>query len=750
MGIVQDLFVIALRHMVQAAGCTAADKAMDFVIDRFTNHGAKLHKALNTANDRAWRTLESSLTGPSMWDFVFKSAEDKAIEEELRVFLDSSTQLRNIAKDNNLSQKCLQELRAARQQGLLHGAQTNPSDLAQSTGGFAMLSEPQAVLDAEWNFVLRIAAELHKANHINLAGVLRLRPNQGSPVLVRAVKYFFRREIETDAALFQGLTISKLDDLSEQHKKGLDAMQRILDKQSEQFANVLDRIASVEGKIDEWMQQQAAWMTKAMDLIQKLNMQEREIRPADSMSIRGDQERQFVKLLIKEYRAWPEEKRRGFPNVLVNVGKLEVATGEFEAAEQDFRDAATLLAIEKKAEAEAHFNAYQAALEQKKWTEALTSLKEAVARDRERFAPFPLNDYEPQRILGAGGFGVVFLCKHPHMHNPRVIKSLRLADLDRDVKELFSEATTLETLEHPSIIRMTNCGFADTARTRPYLEMEFFDGVNLESYVETNGPMSYADVLAIARPVAEALQTAHNSGIFHRDVKPANILVRRHDDKWRVKLIDFGLAIRPDSFAGKASTQGPTTQTIASKSIAGTMHYAAPEQMGEAPSVPIGPHSDVFGFGRTCYFTLFGTPKPDEVDREKMPNDWRYFLRDCSATQLTNRISDMKTVIARLAELVPPSDPPPVGPNRKLKMIQNRIKRIEGFNVVVTCEADVVVKPYTAYDFQRAANNTLTVAFWKTRRFYPFFEGCEVEVLYADGSVAYGGTQLATVRATYS
>jgi hypothetical protein len=75
------------------------------------------------------------------------------------------------------------------------------------------------------------------------------------------------------------------------------------------------------------------------------------------------------------------------------------------------------------------------------------------AADRaERFAPFPLSKYEPERILGAGGFGVAFLCRHCNLGSQIVVKALRLDDQERDVLDVFREARVLEELSHPSII----------------------------------------------------------------------------------------------------------------------------------------------------------------------------------------------------------------------------------------------------------------------------------------------------------
>ena len=113
-----------------------------------------------------------------------------------------------------------------------------------------------------------------------------------------------------------------------------------------------------------------------------------------------------------------------------------------------------------KAKAEAYHNAYQAALERHAWDEALAALRKAVTLAAVRLA-FSFSKYEPKCILGAGGFGVVFLCQQTHLNKPLVVKSLTATELDRDVAKVFDEARVLEALDHPAIIRLKDCDYAD-------------------------------------------------------------------------------------------------------------------------------------------------------------------------------------------------------------------------------------------------------------------------------------------------
>ena len=220
---------------------------------------------------------------------------------------------------------------------------------------------------------------------------------------------------------------------------------------------------------------------------------------------------------------------------------------------------------------------------------------------------------------------------------------------------MLQEASTLDQLQHPAIIRLRHCGYADPhARSRPFIEMDYFESETLESYVRKNGPLSVADLLAVARPLAEALEAAHGQGILHRDVKPANLLVRAPARKWEVKVIDFGLALKQSLLETEVSS-GRASRSMTGAEIAGTRHYAAPEQLGELPGVRAGPKADVYGFAKTCCYALFQNTEPTLREWDRVPRALGKLLSDCLERSPNDRPAGFAEVLTRLDDFMRPA-----------------------------------------------------------------------------------------------
>jgi uracil-DNA glycosylase family 4 len=680
MTISANLCSLVLQQLVggacQAVGVTPGDSAVAGVVGFLTNHfidnSQRLTEALEDTNQQAWRALEIALAGDSLWDrmkLALASSEERAFRQQVKPFLDACP-LAELQGRAEFRKNCLRELQAARKAKHLEAGALDPAALARSAGAFARFADATSVLAAEFDALNQMADELRRLGYANLAEFISLRPEQGQPLLVIAARYFFRRAVEQDTALFQGLAFSQMEKLQQGQEAAFDGLRQALAEQAGRIEEALGSVVvAVEAThavvLDLHAEQHRQGLQHVeiyravLDLQGRLDLVHQELRPRDSLSIRDDRERTLVKQLVTRYRELPEARRQELPALLNAIGKLEVAAGDFQAAQADFRSVAVLVA-DPTAQAEAHANAYRAALERRDWETALAELQEAIRLDRRRFALFPVDKFQVKRILGAGGFGVAFLCRHRYLAADVVVKTLQTDDLDRGVDTVFAEAQALRQLDHAAIIRLQDCGFAsDEDASRPYLVMDYFEGVTLDEATRER-PLAADDLLTVACQVASGLHAAHARGILHRDVKPANLLVRRPagESGWQTKLIDFGLALRRTG----TDTMRATHQTLVGSSIAGTLDYAAPEQMGKLPGTSVGPPADVYGFARTCCFALFQTPQPLLRHWRSIPDALAELLESCLEERPDRRPPNFEPILQRLGELVRPAPKPAVVP----------------------------------------------------------------------------------------
>jgi serine/threonine-protein kinase len=205
--------------------------------------------------------------------------------------------------------------------------------------------------------------------------------------------------------------------------------------------------------------------------------------------------------------------------------------------------------------------------------------------------------YTVVRSLGAGGMGEVYLAQHPRLPRYDALKVLAAGVCaDSEYRERFNrEAEMAATLWHPHIVEVHDRGDVDG---QLWIAMDYVDGTDAGNLLETEYPdgMPADKVIKLVTAVAEALDYAHQKGLTHRDVKPANILLAEPGSAdERILLADFGIARRSDD----ASNLTGTNMTV------GTVAYAAPEQLcGDT----VDGRADQYALAATAYQLLTGTP----------------------------------------------------------------------------------------------------------------------------------------------
>jgi hypothetical protein len=162
--------------------------------------------------------------------------------------------------------------------------------------------------------------------------------------------------------------------------------------------------------------------------------------------------------------------------------------------------------------------------------------------------------------------------------------------------------------------------------------------------------MGVEELLPIAHQVARAMEAAHERNVLHRDLKPENILVRREAKEWKVKVIDFGLALRRQGIDTSGS-RSAAEETCWTRSVAGTLSYAPPEQLGRLPGVKPGAYSDVYSFGKTCCYALFRTTEPRRRQWAAIPEELAELLERCIEQELADRHASFTTVLQGLEAL---------------------------------------------------------------------------------------------------
>jgi serine/threonine protein kinase len=248
--------------------------------------------------------------------------------------------------------------------------------------------------------------------------------------------------------------------------------------------------------------------------------------------------------------------------------------------------------------------------------------------------------YRLGTLLGRGGMSDVFRAVDEVNSTDVAIKIVRSPDREY-AQRLAQEAQALRRFSHPGLVQLFETGVnGDMA----YLVMEFVDGPSLDQVLR-QGPLSTAETASIGSSLADALAYAHDQGVVHRDVKPANILIGADG---LARLTDFGIARLVDT----------STLTLTGTML-GTATYMAPEQL---ENHAVGPSADVWSLGIVLLECLTGervfAGTPNEVLAlrlagpvklpDGLPVPWRLLLTGMLASVPDDRLSalDVSTMIA--------------------------------------------------------------------------------------------------------
>ncbi len=315
------------------------------------------------------------------------------------------------------------------------------------------------------------------------------------------------------------------------------------------------------------------------------------------------------------------------------------------------------------------------------WGEDFSTVAESLveAEPSEQPPPNMLDGIELVQEIGRGGMGVVYRGYETSLDRDVAVKVLarRLAAFPEARERFRREARSLAALRHPYVVmiyRIVDPLTTDAAGQPLCLVMEYVDGESLEKRIRRKGPLPVHEVIRTSIQIAAGLAAAHEQDIIHRDVKPANILLKRSPRQ--VKLTDFGLARAVDE-----------VMLTRSGTLVGTPGYMSPEQVDGRR---VDHRTDLFSLGSVMHAMLTGRPPfaadtamntmgrilndtvdPIELTRSDVPDWLSQTINTLHAKDPADRFQTAEDVVwllqERRAELpgVINQRTPPAGPESK-------------------------------------------------------------------------------------
>ena len=250
-----------------------------------------------------------------------------------------------------------------------------------------------------------------------------------------------------------------------------------------------------------------------------------------------------------------------------------------------------------------------------------------------------LGDFKIENEIGRGGMGVVYRATQVSLGRPVALKVIAgaLADQEGFRERFVRESRLAASLDHPNVIPVYAAGEDEGVL---FIAMRFVDGTDMRSVLSAEGALEPMRAAGVVAQVAAALDAAHELGLVHRDVKPANVLIAAPRRREHVYLTDFGLTKR------SASDSGLT----AAGEWVGALDYVAPEQLR---GNQVDGRADVYALGCVLYEALTGgVPFPREDDVAKL---WAH-ISDPPPWAL-DAAPDTPRVLAEVAQRAMEKDP---------------------------------------------------------------------------------------------
>jgi eukaryotic-like serine/threonine-protein kinase len=287
--------------------------------------------------------------------------------------------------------------------------------------------------------------------------------------------------------------------------------------------------------------------------------------------------------------------------------------------------------------------------------------------------------YRVERVLGAGGMGVVVAAHHLQLDQRVAIKFLLPEALANSevVARFAREARAAVKIKSEYVVRVIDVGSLESGA--PYIVMEYLEGGDLSQWIQQRGPLPIELAVEFTLQACEAIADAHGLGIIHRDLKPANLFcISRSDGLFAIKVLDFGI-----SKVTQIGDSAPQMQMTKTSATMGSPFYMSPEQMASARDVDC--RTDIWALGTILFELLSGQspfagetlpevcykiaaePAPRlRAFRPDAPPELEAAILKCLEKDRARRFSDVGQFAVALA---------PFGPRRSRVLVE-RISRI--------------------------------------------------------------------------
>ena len=663
MNILANLSVLALRQAAEMAGvkegADAAGSVVRLLAERFTDHSRKLDAALRKANEKAWKGLETALAGPSLFGRLTDLGRRQGVSHKVGAFLAALPPAELPGTDPPLPQG----VPGAAEKGRSRPACSARASSTRRTWPSRPAPWPRSAtrrrrLDAEWGRgSTRSPATLRAASYPTLAAFLLLRARRGAVGPRHRRPLFLPPRRREGRRTVPGARLRQDRALGDRQEQGFAALGatargagRAARRDAGRGAGAVARTKparrpprppwpSCNNSARRWPPSQGEESPKTVD------------RPATACRSATTASRQRVKEFLARSAPCPRTVQNCDPAVLNALGKLEVAIGDLrDRAGRDFAADRRRQRGRPARKAEAHDNAYRAALERDDWDDALAGTPRGVAGSTRALRPVPARQVPAAADPRPGGFGVAFLCRHASQGRRSSSRASAATGSTRrrrrGLRRGPGPARTSTT--RPSSACATAATPTPTTRG-PSSSWTSSTARRSRRSRQQHGRISAADCPAPGPARRRGVARRPRQGSSHRDVKPANLLVRKRPARGVAGEVD---RLRPRPAASAATTAHARSRPATPGSGEHRRHarLRRPGADGPAGDGPVGPHVRRLRLRPACCFALFGTPHPDDDDKDGLPEGWKA-LCACTATKVAKRLPNFAEVLEQLDQI---------------------------------------------------------------------------------------------------